>query len=114
MPALAEQCEWLDYSLYHLDGTQAMHHVEALCEIEGLDAIEWTPQTGRAGGGSPEWYDLYRRIKAGGKGIQAIDVRPEEVVPLLDTIGPEGLFIMTWAKDEAEAEGVIEQVEPYR
>jgi hypothetical protein len=114
MPALVEQCEWLDYSLYHLDGTQAMHHVEALCEIEGLDAIEWTPQTGRAGGGSPEWYDLYRRIKAGGKGIQAIGVRPEEVVPLLDTIGPQGLFIMTWAKDEAEAEGLIEQVEPYR
>ena len=26
-PALTAQCEWLDYSLYHLDGTQAVHHL---------------------------------------------------------------------------------------
>ena len=39
-----EQCRWLDHSLYHLDGTQALHQLPALLAIEELDAIEWTPQ----------------------------------------------------------------------
>jgi len=114
VPPLERQCNWLDFSLYHLDGTQAMHHLDALCEIESLDAIEWTPQAGRPGGGSPVWYDFYRAIRKGGKAVQAVGVAPDEVVPLIDAVGPEGLFIMTSAPDEAAAERLVEQVEPYR
>jgi hypothetical protein len=114
VPPLAAQCDWLDYSLYHLDGTQAMQHVRALLEIESLDAIEWTPQAGIEGGGSPRWYDLYRRIKAGGKAVQAVGVEIEEVVPLLDAVGPEGLFITTATDDPRAAEELVEAVEVYR
>jgi len=67
VPHLREQCQWLDYSLYHLDGPDAIRHVEALLEIEELDAIQWTPGAGQPQGGDPKWYNLYRRIKAGGK-----------------------------------------------
>ncbi len=119
VPPLAEQCDWLDYSMFHLDGEGAIPHVDALCEIPGLDAIEWTPQflcTGDPGetGGSEKWYDLYRRIKAGGKGVQAIGVRPEQVVPLLDAVGPEGMFVVCRAADPATAERVLRDTEPYR
>jgi hypothetical protein len=75
-----------------------------------LDAIEWTPQSGLPGGGSPQWYDLYRRIKAGGKGVQAIGVRSEEVEPLIEAVGPEGLLVMTWARTEAEARALLRRV----
>jgi hypothetical protein len=112
-PSLVEQCRWLDYSLYHLDGTQAMHHLDSLLEIEELDAIEWTPQAGRPGGGDPIWYDLYRRILKGGKSVQAVGVNPDEVIPLLDAVGPAGMFIMTAAKSEAEARELEEKVEKY-
>jgi hypothetical protein len=114
VPPLAAQCEWLDYSLYHLDGTQAVQHLDALLEIETLDAIEWTPQAGVPGGGSPRWYDLYRRIRAGGKSVQAVGVEIDEVVPLLDAVGPAGLFIITCAPDERAAERLLAAVEPYR
>jgi hypothetical protein len=113
-PALEEQCRWLDYSLYHLDGTQACHQVDNLLAIEHLNAIEWTPQAGRPGGGDPCWYDLYRRILAGGKGVQAIGAAPNEVIPLLDAVGPQGLYIMTWARNEDEARALEEQVDKYR
>jgi len=113
-PFLAAQCEWLDFSMYHLDGTNALQHVDPLLEVEALDAIEWTPQAGRPGGGSPQWYDLYRRIRAGGKSVQAVGVEVDEVVPLLDAVGPEGLFVMTWARTEADAEKLLKAVEPYR
>jgi 5-methyltetrahydrofolate--homocysteine methyltransferase len=108
VPSLAEQCRWLDYSMYHLDGTTAMQHLDALLEIEALDAIQWTPQDAR--GGSPEWYDLYKRIKAGGKSVQACYLKPEHVLPLLDAVGPEGLFMWVTAPDEDAARKLIEKV----
>ncbi|MCW5941740.1 MAG: hypothetical protein KIS66_05885 [Fimbriimonadaceae bacterium] len=110
VPRLAEQCAWLDYSMFHLDGTQAFPHLDSLLAIPDLKAIEWTPQTGLPTGGDPCWYDLYRRIKAGGKAVQAIGVRSEEVLPLLDAVGPEGMFVMTWAESEAEARDLVRRV----
>jgi hypothetical protein len=113
-PHLSSQCQWLDYSLYHLDGTQAMHHLDALLEIEALDAIEWTPQAGMPGGGSPRWYDFYTAVRKGGKSVQAIGVAEDEVIPLLDAVGPQGLFIACSAKDETAAEKLLARVEQYR
>lgn len=115
MPHLAEQCAWLDYSLYHLDGTTALQHVDNLLEIPRLTGIEWTPQAGLASGGSPEWYDLYRRIKAGGKSVQAVGVRPDELIPLLDAIGPQGtMAILDRTLAPTEAEKLLKRLEPYR
>jgi hypothetical protein len=115
-PSLQEQVRWLDYSLYHLDGTTCFQHIDPLLEIEGLNAIEWTPQAGKPGGGSPEWFDLYRRIKAGGKGVQCVGVEDHEVLPLLDAVGPEGLYIMLNERERTldEAEAILKAVEPYR
>lgn len=53
--------------MYHLDSVGAMHHLPALLEIEELNAIQWTPGVGEPQGGSPKWYDLYKKILAGGK-----------------------------------------------
>lgn len=113
MPALTAQCDWLDHSLYHLDGTQAILHLDALLEIAPLDAIEWTPQAGIETGGNKRWYDLYRRILSAGKSVQVVNVEPDEVVPLLDGIGNKGVYILIQFKDEREAEQVRKSVEGY-
>lgn len=110
LPALAEQCAWLDYAMFHLDGTQAIPQLENLLSIERLRAIEWTPQAGLPGGGSPKWYDLYRRIKAAGKSVQAVGVEPHEVEPLIDAVGAEGMFIVTSAGSEREARELLRRV----
>jgi hypothetical protein len=113
LPALTAQCEWLDHSLYHLDGTQAMIHLDTLLQIEPLDAIEWTPQAGIETGGNKRWYDLYKRILSAGKSVQVVNVELDEVVPLLDAIGPKGVYMLIQFKDEAEAEKARKLVEPY-
>jgi len=113
VPALTAQCAWLDHSLYHLDGTQAMVHLDALLEIAPLDAIEWTPQAGIETGGHQRWHELYRRILAAGKSVQVVNVEPEEVVPLLDAIGNRGVYILMQFKDEREAEQIHRRVESY-
>ena len=87
VPALTEQCEWLDYSMFHLDGTQCIPHLDILLEIDALNAVKWTPQAGIEDGGDPRWYDLYRRVLAADKSIQAVRVLPHEVIPLLENVG---------------------------
>jgi len=113
VPTLTAHCEWLDHSLYHLDGTQAMVHLDTLLQIEPLDAIEWTPQAGIETGGHKRWHEMYRRILAAGKSVQVVNVELNEVVPLLDTIGPKGVYMLIQFKDEAEAEQVSKLVAPY-
>ena len=71
-PFIREQCQKIDYTLYHLDGVGAMHHLPALLEIEELNAIQWTPGVGEPQGGSPKWYDLYKKILAGGKSVMGL------------------------------------------
>jgi len=114
VPSLAAQCEWLDNAVYHLDGTQALCHLDALLEIESLDAVEWTPQAGIAGGGHPRWFDLYLKILDAGKSVQAVGVQQGEIIPLLDAIGSKGLYIMTSFSTPEEAERVLKEVEQYR
>lgn len=114
VPSLAEQCRWLDYAVFHLDGTQCVCHLDHLLTIETLQAIEWTPQAGIPSGGDPQWYDLYRTILDGGKSVQAVGVKPNEVIPLLDAVGPKGMFITVSAESETEARGLEAQVERYR
>ena len=113
VPALTEQCAWLDHSLYHLDGTQAMVHLDALLQIEPLDAIEWTPQAGIETGGHKRWHEMYRRILGAGKSVQVVNVELNEIQPLLDTIGPKGVYILIQFKDQHEADQALKLVEPY-
>ncbi len=114
VPPLQQQCAWLDHSCYHLDGSGELVHLDALLEIPELDAIEWTPDMKVPPGGDLCWYDLYRRIKAAGKSVQVWNIRPEQVVPLLDAVGPEGLNLLCIFQDAKEAEALARQVEPYR
>jgi hypothetical protein len=114
VPALTVQSRRLDYILYHLDGTTALQHLDALLAIERIQAIQWTPQAGQPGGGDKCWYDLYRRIRRAGKAVQATGVKAEEVVPLVETLGPAGLFIMTWARSQEEGEKLLEATAQYR
>jgi hypothetical protein len=119
-PYLSAQCEWLDFSMYHLDGETALQHLDDLLSIEALDAIEWTPMGAsvhdatRPRGGSPHWYDLYKRIRKAGKSVQAIGVEEHEVIPLIDAIGPEGLYMSVSVSTPDAAEKLAEKIQNYR
>ena len=112
-PFIREQCQKIDYTLYHLDGVGAMHHLPALLEIEELNAIQWTPGVGEPQGGSPKWYDLYKKILAGGKSVMACWVTLDELKPLLDHIGADGIHLEMDFHNEKEVEQAMRIVEEY-
>ena len=113
-PFIREQCQKIDYTLYHLDGVGAMHHLPALLEIEELNAIQWTPGVGEPQGGSPKWYDLYKKILAAGKSVMACWVTLDELKPLLDNIGADGVHLEMDFHNEKEVEQAMKIVDEYR
>jgi len=113
-PFIRQQCQQIDYTLYHLDGVGAMHHLDALLEIKELNAIQWTPGVGEPQGGSPKWYDLYKKILAGGKSIMACWVTLDELKPLLDNIGNDGVHLEMDFHNEYEVEQAMKIVDEYR
>ena len=113
-PFIREQCQKIDYTLYHLDGVGAMHHLDALLEIDELNAIQWTPGVGEPQGGSPKWYDLYKKILSHGKSIMACWVTLDELRPLLDNIGGDGVHIEMDFHNEREVEQAMRIVEEYQ
>ncbi len=114
IPFLQEQCNKLDYTLYHLDGVDAMRHADALLELENLNAIQWTPGVGQPQGGAACWYDLYKKILAGGKSVMANWVTLDELKPLLDNVGNQGLNIQMDFKSEHEIDEALKIIESYR
>jgi len=105
-PELEELSQWLDGTLYHLDGPGALQHLDRLLAIERLHAIQWTPGTGNPE--SLNWLDLYKEIQAGGKGV-VIYVPYADVETAVRELQPEGLFIITSAPSPGDAEALLER-----
>ena len=68
-PSLLSQSENVDHVLYHLDGPAAIKHMDALMEIEGIDALQWTSGDAGPDGTLPEWDVIYDKAIAAGKSI---------------------------------------------
>ncbi|MGB9620787.1 MAG: hypothetical protein ACPL7K_10265, partial [Armatimonadota bacterium] len=66
VPYLARQCARLDYSVYHLDGPCCLQHVDLLCSIKELKAIQWTPGAGQPAACDERYIPLYRKIRQAG------------------------------------------------
>jgi len=113
-PYLAEQCRRLDYSVYHLDGPQAIQHVDALLAIQELDGIQWTPGAGSPDIGSEVWMPLYRKIRAGGKSLMLIFLSPDDAERIVTELGPEGLDMCFLAESEDEADEIIRRSASWR
>jgi len=105
LPALTEESNYLDHSIYHYDGIGSLRHLDSVLSIERLDGIQWVP-----GAGNPpqaEWTELLVRIQEAGKSLH-ISASPEEIKHLHGILKPELVFYDTWAKNEKEADALIQ------
>jgi hypothetical protein len=90
LPDIQKQCQMLETCIFHLDGPGALRHLDALLEIEELDAIQWVP-----GDGNPParaWLTVLKKVQCAGKGLW-VSAPPEDVHAILEELWPEGLMI---------------------
>ena len=108
-PGLQAQSEWLDHSIYMLDGVDTLRHLDTVLEIDSLGALFWLPEMTAPGSGSPEWYSVIRKIRSAGKSVLLRKMDPSDVIPLIEAVGPEGLSLIVH-QDKPEEMNEIEQV----
>lgn len=108
-PYLQQQCRFLDSSIYHLDGRDAVKHLPSLLEIDGLDCIQWTPGAGEPDGGDPEWDDIYRQTLDSGRCIHAHMPLPR-VRDFVRRFGSTGVMVLTQADSDTEAQALLQDL----
>lgn len=108
---IVEEVEWLDRSIYHLDGPGALRHLDTLLEIPKLGAIQWVWGAGREP--ASRWMEVYRRVQAAGKNLH-ISAEPWEIDVFMEALRPEGVMLCTWARSVEEADALVEKVSRWR
>ncbi|HPP13501.1 MAG TPA: hypothetical protein PKW42_12300, partial [bacterium] len=110
LPAIEQQLNFLDYAIYHVDGTGAFRHVPALCALPGLQAIQILPGTGQ---GSPlKYLDVLKYVQAHGKNLH-LTLAAEEVKVALEHLSGRGLFLATSCRSEEEAKRLLKECEKW-
>ena len=108
LPVLRRQTEFLDHTVYHVDGVNAFHHVAALCELPRLQALQILPGAGQP---SPlHFMATLKQVQAAGKNLH-IAIPSDEVEPALAQLSARGLFIQTSTHTEEEARALLENAE---
>lgn len=69
LDSLKEQADKVDHVLYHLDGPDAIKHLDAIMEVDGIDALQWTSGDAGPDGTLEEWYPIYDKAIAAGKSL---------------------------------------------
>ena len=108
VPYLNREMKRLDAVEYHLDGPDAVKHLEALCEIEELDLVQWISGAGEAE--HPDWTDLFDRVDALGKG-QIRSRGADTVSQLWRRYRTRKLFFNLQAESRAEVEDCLAELE---
>ncbi len=90
LPGIIRECQFLDRSIYHLDGPGALRHLDSILAIPELDALQWVFGAGNEG--FARWVDVYRRAQAAGKGIHVM-CSLSEIELVMQALDPRGLFL---------------------
>lgn len=118
-PSLRKQAKQLDHVLYHLDGPDAIKHVDALMEIDEIDALQWTSGDYGPDGTFEEWYQIYDKVVAAGKGlwVKVYSGELEEWLERLDKLvaryGSNALFLYFSPMPMERAQKLLEHAEKY-
>lgn len=113
VPELTDLYNHLDFGIYHLDGPDAIRHVDELLKIEKLDLIQWVPGTKI---GDPQftnplnWIDLFRKIQEGGKKV-IVYCAPDQVKPILNKLARDRIYLCVYCPDETAAENVLSELD---
>ena len=85
----------LQRSVFHLDGPQALKHLDLLLNCPQLNALQWVYGDGH--GRASDWLDIYRKARAAGKSVQVFAAEAADALHVLRELGPHGVWIQIFA-----------------
>lgn len=90
-PTLELEMSPLERSIFHLDGPQALQHLDTMLALPGLNAVQWVFGAGH--GPAAKWIDVYRRCLDAGKSLQILADNADDALTVLRELGPDGLWL---------------------
>ncbi len=114
LPDILTEMAPLERSIFHLDGPQALRHLDLLLALPQLHAVQWVYGAGR--GPAARWIEVYRRIRQAGKSLQLIAQDPADALAILAELGGKGVWVYVEQPfaTVAEAERFIADVASFR
>ncbi|HEY0866838.1 MAG TPA: hypothetical protein VGE01_05655 [Fimbriimonas sp.] len=107
LPSIRAELEATDRGIYHLDGPDALRHLDVLLEIPEIHGIQWV--YGAGNGPALRWAHVYQRIQKAGKCMQILAETPEDALALHRILGPEGvLYAMGFGLPKEETLDLLE------
>lgn len=111
LEGLRSECQFLDRSIYHLDGPGALRHLDDILAIPELDALQWVPGAGNEG--FERWVWVYQKAQRAGKGIQ-VNCYVHELEAIMAHLDPHGLYLVVMDCPSLEvAEAIIKRLEKW-
>lgn len=112
LEGIRRECQFLDYSIYHLDGPGALRHLDSILSIPELDALQWVPGAGNED--VRRWIWVYQKAQRAGKSIQ-INCYAAEVDCIIENLDPRGAYLIVMECPSREvAEGIVKKLEKWR
>ena len=111
LPGIIEECRHMEASIYHLDGPDALRHLDSLLDIPELNAIQWV--YGAGNGRASDWLHVYKRCQEAGKGIQ-LHIGLDELDCIIDSLRPEGVWMGIGVRNHDEADAVLKRLSAWK
>ena len=113
LDGLIEECEKLDKTIYHLDGPDALRHIDLLLDIKKLHAVQWVCGAGNEG--FNRWIKVYQRIQKAHKGI-LLYANINELDDIFANLKPDGIWFSSvgGVRNKEEADKVIERIKNWK
>ena len=106
LPILKKECQLIPRTIYHLDGPDAVRHLDSVLTVPELDGVQWI--NGAGAPGLDQWPDIYKKIHAAGKLCQVFINGKDElryIDYITDLLGTsKGLCFICSGKAEEQAE----------
>lgn len=103
-PAIEREIDFLGAAIYHLDGPDALRHLDRILAMERLNGVQWVYGAGQPS--ARHWIHVLKKIQRAGKLIE-ITAEPEDVETLCSQLRPEGVHITVSAASPEQADELI-------
>lgn len=111
LDGIIRECKHYKNSIYHLDGPNALRHLDDLLDIPELNAIQWVPGAGHEA--ISEWMPVYKKVLSKNKSIQILEVHPSDL-PLLMELPSKGVWLcMSGIQNEDMAKDVMNTIQKW-
>lgn len=105
-PSIEREASVQDGRIYHLDGKDALCHLDTILSMDCIDCIQWVPGAGQPR--SIEWMDLLTKIQSAGKSLWIFDWTAEEIKANFKRLNPALVAFSVGTKTPDEADELLE------